>query len=110
MGTQLQSLVRELDPACCNEDLAQPNKYISFKKKKKKKSAADVLHNNVNRLKIIELCILKWLTWLQTATTTKTAKERSCLSSFNILGLLGPGYSRVLKVLTSNVMFQNLLR
>ena len=25
-GTQVRSLVRELNPTCCNEDLAQPNK------------------------------------------------------------------------------------
>lgn len=31
-------------------------------------------------------------------------KKRSFLSSFNILGILGRGYSRVPKVLTSNVI------
>ena len=27
-GAQVQSLVRELDPSCCNEDPEQPNKYF----------------------------------------------------------------------------------
>ena len=30
-GTRLWSMVRELDPACCNGDLAQPNMYIRKK-------------------------------------------------------------------------------
>ena len=30
-GTRVWSMVRELDPACCNGDLAQPNMYIRKK-------------------------------------------------------------------------------
>ena len=30
-GAQVQSLMGELDPTCCNQDLAQPNKKIKRK-------------------------------------------------------------------------------
>ena len=44
-GAQVPSLVRELDPTCCNLDPAQPNKEIILRKREKRRDCFSQVGN-----------------------------------------------------------------
>ena len=46
-GAWVQSLVRELDPICCNQDLGQPNKFFFFKARQSRSQVKFSYHGKI---------------------------------------------------------------